>query len=128
MKRSQANIVTQDGNTSSITIEKGVRQGDALSIILFNIALNRAIESANIRGSITHSSRQLIARDMKSLEENLLTKYMSSCRKNLDKTQSPIQTGKYKFEEVNHFIYLGVTINGENNRNMEIKERIKSIL
>ena len=58
---SLARVATQDGDTADINIRKGVRQGDALSTTLFNIALNGTIEATNIRRTIIYSSKQLIA-------------------------------------------------------------------
>ncbi|KAJ3652111.1 hypothetical protein Zmor_018106 [Zophobas morio] len=147
---SLARVTTQDGDTIDINIRKGVRQGDALATTLFNIALNGAIEATNIRG--TNSSKQLIAyaddivlvaRDLKSLEEGLRslksqaklrgliiinedkTQFMRSRRKNASKNTF-LQMDAYKFQEVEEFKYLGVTITGGNYRNKEIEECIKT--
>jgi hypothetical protein len=40
MDNSRARISTTEGVTNEITIERGIRQGDALSTTLFNIALD----------------------------------------------------------------------------------------
>jgi hypothetical protein len=76
MDNSRARISTTEGVTNEINIQRGVRQGDALSITLFNIALDGAIKAAGLNRAITVSATQVIAyaddialitRDKKSL-------------------------------------------------------------
>jgi hypothetical protein len=85
MDNSRARISTTEGVTNEINIERGVRQGDALSTTLFNIALDGAIKAAGLDRAITVSATQVIAyaddmaritRDKKSLGaalQNLVT-------------------------------------------------------
>lgn len=150
MEGSLAKVVTSEGTTEDISIETGVRQGDALSTTLFNIALEGAVRAAGISGNIAHSSKQLlayaddivlIARNRRSLERGLLllekearergleinqdkTKYMTSTRRSTNNTN--IKIGQYSFKQVESFKYLGVTINGKNERSVEVTERIKA--
>jgi hypothetical protein len=76
MGNSRARISTAEGVTNEINIKRGVRQGDALSSTLINIALDGAIKAAGLDRAITVSAFQviayaddlvLIARDKKSL-------------------------------------------------------------
>ncbi|WP_333765087.1 reverse transcriptase domain-containing protein, partial [Streptomyces sp. IBSBF 2390] len=128
----------------------GFRQGDALSCDLFNICLEMIVRRANIRtsSSIITKSVQLLAyaddidivarnvEDLKASYENISrhaasmglrvniekTKYMKSSRN----TPQPnnITIGADEFESVKDFIYLGSSVNTENDVTQEIKRRI----
>lgn len=151
MEGSRARVITNEGATEEVEIQTGVRQGDALSTTLFNIALDGVISASGIeRSSIISSTVQaiayaddiaLIARSKKGLEETLeaivagakrrgleinqsKTKYMMSSRNQTKATQ--IKLGPYKFDKVEHFKYLGVVVNGNNDRSMEINERLQA--
>lgn len=52
MKKSHARLLTIKEITDEISIQTGVRQGDALSTTLFNIVLEAAIDATGIRGTI----------------------------------------------------------------------------
>lgn len=151
MERSEAVVTTHEGTTNAFNIETGVRQGDALSTSLFNIALEGSIRALDHRGTIANKSVQLtayaddiviVARSRKTLIDTLLklegeaknrgliinenkTKYMVSSRQKTNNIRN-ITVGKYLFEKVDNFKYLGVTINGKNERSEEIQERIQA--
>ena len=131
----------------------GVRQGDALSCLLFNIALEKVILDAqiNTKGNIFHRSVQIlayaddidiIARSQSALKETFTrleesarkmnlrineekTKYMPLTNDNRYKSTF-IEIGTYKFQTVNNFIYLGSEVNSSNDIKNEIQKRILS--
>jgi hypothetical protein len=132
MDNSKARISTTEGVTNEINIERGVRQGDALSTTLFNIALDGAIKAAGLDRAITVSATQVIAyaddialitRDKKSLGDK--TKYMIISRRKTDHIKET-NLGSYTFKKVENFKYLGVNVNEKNERSAEIKERIQA--
>jgi endonuclease/exonuclease/phosphatase family metal-dependent hydrolase len=151
MDNSKARISTTEGVTNEINIERGVRQGDALSTTLFNIALDGAIKAAGLDRAITVSATQVIAyaddialitRDKKSLGAALQklvtetekrglqlnqdkTKYMIISRRKTDHIKET-NLGSYTFKKVENFKYLGVNVNEKNERSAEIKERIQA--
>jgi hypothetical protein len=138
MDNSKARISTTEGVTNEINIERGVRQGDALSTTLFNIALDGAIKAAGLDRAIaiTVSATQVIAyaddialitRDKKSLGAALQklvtetekrglqlkqdkTKYMIITRRKTDHIKET-NLGSYTFKKVENFKYLGVNVN-----------------
>ncbi|KAH0818455.1 hypothetical protein GEV33_004336 [Tenebrio molitor] len=151
MDNSRARISTTECVTNEINIERGVRQGDALSTTLFNIALGGAIKAAGLDRAITASATQVIAyagdvalitRDKKSLGAALQklvtetekrglqlnqdkTKYMIISRRKTDYIRET-NLGSYTFKKVENFKYLGVNVNEKNERSAEIKERIQA--
>jgi sorting nexin-29 len=56
-------VKTQKGSSDPFITRKELRQGDALSCMLFNIALEKAVRVAglDIRGTILHKSVQILA-------------------------------------------------------------------
>jgi hypothetical protein len=56
-------VKTQNGISDPFITREGLRQGDALSCVLFNIALEKAVTVAglDIRGTILHKSVQILA-------------------------------------------------------------------
>jgi sorting nexin-29 len=54
-------VKTQNGISDPFITRRGIRQGDALSCMLFNIVLEKAVRVAglNIRGTILHKSVQI---------------------------------------------------------------------
>jgi hypothetical protein len=117
--------------------EKGLRQGDALACMLFNITLGKAVKDAGIekRGTIYHKSVQVLAcadhidiigRTTRAVKETFLkleiaaqeiglmineskTKYMEiTCKPN---NLQYLIVNNYKFKKVNEFKYLGTYVN-----------------
>jgi sorting nexin-29 len=63
MKDMKCQIRIQGALSEPLNIRKGIRQGDALACLLFNIALEKVIRDANIniRGNIFYKSVQILA-------------------------------------------------------------------
>jgi sorting nexin-29 len=63
LKTVRCRVKTCNGITGSFETKKGLRQGDALSCLLFNLALEKVIRetSLDIRGTILHKSLQILA-------------------------------------------------------------------
>jgi sorting nexin-29 len=63
MENSQCYIKLQSELSRPLNIKNGLRQGDALACVLFNIALEKVIRDSGIqmRGTIIYRSVQLLA-------------------------------------------------------------------
>jgi hypothetical protein len=146
----------QVGNHLSdrFSIKNGLKQGDALSPLLFNFALEYAIrrihanqeglklnethqllvyaDVINILGGSIHTIRKntealLIASKETGLEVNAeKTKYMFMSRDQNAGQNGNIQIGNKLFETVEQFKYLGTTLMNQNSIHEEIKCRWKS--
>ncbi len=133
---------------------KGLRQGDALSTILFNIALEGVVRRSGVEtsGSIFNKSTQLLgyaddidilARNIRSLSDSYLRLEKEAnnigLKVNEDKTQllmicpsdrtknlvgDDFVVGDKKFKVVTEFTYLGTLADDKFNTNLEIKRRI----
>lgn len=147
-------IKIQGSLSSSFESTIGLRQGDALSTTLFNIALEGVVRRSGVEtsGSIFNKSSQLlgfaddidiIGRNIRSLtdaysrlerEANKIglrvnedkTKLLMICPS--ERTKSLVGThleiGDKKFEVVGEFCYLGVLVDERFNTSLEIKRRI----
>lgn len=143
-------VKIQNCLSEPLEIKNGVRQGDSLACLLFNIALEKVIRDSNInnRGTIFNKSIQLlafaddigiIARTPRALEEAFIslekealkmglkinenkTKYMP-CTKTAHRS-THLKIGGHSFEVVDSFTYLGSEINNRNDVTAEIRKRI----
>jgi sorting nexin-29 len=63
MKNSVTQIRIQSSLSEPLKVNKGLRQGDPLACLLFNIALEKAVRKANMQiiGHIFHKSAQILA-------------------------------------------------------------------
>ena len=151
MENNKAKVI-MDGNVGKdFDVKQGVRQGDGLSAVLFNLALDKVIKELKLKGNILYKSKQacvyaddiaLIARNVASLQEMLVTikeigmkyglnineaktKYMKMEPKlgNIRQTTN-IKLDEYTFERVTNFKYLGVIVNNKADIKQEISNRI----
>ena len=141
-------VKLQNDKSPSFTTHKGLKQGDALSTLLFNVVLEGIVRRTKLNASKTlaTSSIQLLAfaddidivgRTEAAVKETYVvlreeaakvglmineekTKYMTTRPDNRDK----VEMGGQSFETVNEFVYLGALIRCDNDNTMEIKRRI----
>ena len=134
--------------------KRGFRQGDSLSCDFFNLMLEKIIRAAELNrsGTILYKSVQLLAYaddidiigknkgyvcsafsglDREAKRMGLVvnedkTKYLLSAHKQSEHTRlgTHVTVDSYKFEKVDDFVYLGTSINTNNNVSLEIQRRI----
>lgn len=150
LNNSKAIVKTEEGYTESFRINKGVRQGDALSATLFNLAMEGTIRRLKVHGNIKTREAQILAyaddiviisRSLKKMTEifkklikeskmigleinESKTKYMK-CKRGKDDTRKVVKIENYELEKVKDFNYLGIQISHNNERKEEIRERIQ---
>jgi hypothetical protein len=63
MNNTQCRVTIQKRFSAPINVKNGIRQGDALTCLLFNIALEKIVRDAalNMRGTIFYKSIQILA-------------------------------------------------------------------
>jgi len=149
MQNTRAVVETEHGRTEKFHINTGLRQGDALSTLLFNLVLESIIRKLDTRGNISTKLTQLcayaddlviITRTPNALDEMFLTlekeardaglivnksktKYMKTSREKGKIAQQYI-IGQNQFESINELTYLGAQINTQNKIN-EIRKGIQ---
>jgi len=127
-----------------------VRQGDALFSVLFDLVLEAILQKVNITGHKGTKSIQILAyaddvaivgRNKNALKDTLVNiesearkrglrinenknKYMEVTR--ASSNSDHLHCGKYEFEHVKEFNYLGSQLNQANSTNSEIQARILS--
>lgn len=156
LERTSCKIMIDGEISDSFPINRGLRQGDPISPIIFNLCLEWSIRHSDLyrRGTILHHKHQLLAyaddialltrstSELKRVFSKLVTaaqlvglqinesktKYM--CLKSGLQSKSEFFTIRienhkdYKFQAVDNFVYLGVTITSENNESIEIMNRL----
>jgi hypothetical protein len=147
---SKATVRVDNQYTSTFPITKGVRQGGALSSILFDLVLEAILQKINTTGHIGTRSVQILAyadyvvivgRNKNALKDTLVnienetrkrglrinenkTKYMEV--KTAASNSDNLRCEKYVFEHVKEFIYLGSQLNQTKSTSSEIQARILS--
>lgn len=144
-------IKIQSDESLHFGVENGLRQGDALACMLFNIALEKAIRDSGINtsGTIYHKSVQVLAyaddidiigRSSEDVKNSFIlleraakkmglsinetkTKYMISAKHQYE-MPNKLDTGEHSFERVDNFVYLGSLITSSNLISEEIKRRV----
>lgn len=151
MENSRVTVRTTAGETNNFEVNRGVRQGDALSATLFIIALEKVIRNTGCTGTIINKENQVIAyaddlvivsrskeglinvfRNIKREANGIglsisqtKTKYMKCTREKND-SRPDLIIDEDVFQCVQDFNYLGVPINYKNNRNAEVKAKIQA--
>lgn len=140
--------------SEAFTIEQGLRQGDPLATLLFNIALEKAVRDSGVdtSNSIYRKSSMLLAyaddidvvgRNAKQVKNTFAalqvgaaevglsvnvskTKYMVAQASVADTfpTSTTIRLGDENFEVVDSFVYLGSLVNQDNSVQKEVRRRI----
>jgi hypothetical protein len=128
-------VKIQNQLSELFTTERGLRQGDALACLLFNVALEWAIKKSGMekRGTIFHKSIQVLAfadiniigRSLRVVKEAFLILEKAAKEigltinedktKFIEITEFPtnlcfLEVNRYKFEKVTQFKYIGTTI------------------
>jgi hypothetical protein len=135
--------------TDKFNMQKGVKQGDPLSAILFSIAMDYILKKMELRGNISTRLKQCAAYaddivitsrtaqamidtfvklKNESLKYGLIvnvhkTKYMKCTRR---QELTPINIENKEIEQVKAFKFLGSIINIDNTMEEEMKARIAS--
>ncbi|KAL1446132.1 hypothetical protein WDU94_005544 [Cyamophila willieti] len=151
---SKCKVKIDDKLTTPFEVDTGVRQGDGISPLLFNIALEQALQRLeNCREGI-HLGKKitvlayaddivLLAEKQEDLEEmakilieeaqyvglkisDEKTKWMTFGRQlNRRNRQKHLKVNDHQFERVKEFKYLGVVLSSEGGEETEIQNRIK---
>ena len=156
MDGTQCCVRISGGLSGSFESRRGLRQGDGLSCLLFNIALEGVMKRAayNMRGTIFNRSSQficfaddvdIVGRTFETVAENYTrlkreaekiglkintskTKYMLAGGTEHDRARlgSSVTIDGDEFEVVDEFVYLGSLVTADNDTSREIRRRIIS--
>ena len=150
MQKVQSKVKIYKHISESFYTGKGLRQGDALACLLFNIAMEKVIRDSNIdtRATIYTKSTQIlgyaddleiVSRSIRDLRDTF-TKLETAARKmglqiNEEKTKymeitknqsnnDHLDAGHHRFQRVKEFKYLGVKVTDDGKIEQEIKHRL----
>ncbi|KAJ4430124.1 hypothetical protein ANN_22334 [Periplaneta americana] len=152
MSNTYNQVKIQNLTSKPFQIHNGVRQGDALACLLFNIALESVVRKSEVqtRSNIFYKSTQILAfaddiviigRSVKYVKEVFLsleqagkeigliinerkTKYMLADNGKIGDKIDSLQISDYNFEKVDNFTYLGSVVTSDNNMSKEISNRL----
>lgn len=139
--------------SDAFNTEDGLRQGDPLATLLFNIALEKAVRCCNVDtcSTIYRKSSMLLAyaddvdiigRNVRQVKETFValrrgaaelglkvnedkTKYMvANASEARTAVTSALQLTGNNFEGVDRFVYLGSLVNNDNDTSEEVRRRI----
>lgn len=147
----RARIRIRNNLSDIFEAEEGLRQGDGLAALFFNIVLEKVIRESNVEtsGTIFRKLSQLlgyaddldlIGRNVDIVKENFTnieekgaefgfkvsekkTKYMTTSLSDSRSIDTLEVNGKH-FETVDNFIYLGSQVNSDNSIGEEIRRRV----
>ncbi|KAL4084268.1 hypothetical protein QTP88_028093 [Uroleucon formosanum] len=153
LKYTEIEVKAANRASEPIRVTTGLRQGDALSPVLFNLVLEKVIREANITGGfpVGQTTVDLLAyADDIAILGNSVEEVKSSCRKlmktagkvglqiNDEKTEyilvnsevnyrqgEIMEVDNHSFKRVSHFNYLGSILTNDNNIKVEIDTRLK---
>ena len=146
----QCSVQIQSNLSEPISTTHGVRKGDALACLLFNIVLEKVIWDLSIQTRRTIFSKtvqilayaddiDLMARTIPGLNETFLNleKYARNmglvinqentvhmCSGKDTTLHHDFAIGNYTFKRVDNFKYLGTMVNKMNNRSVEVNARL----
>lgn len=148
MKDVRCQVRIQSDCSDVFTSNKGLRQGDGLACLLFNLALEKAVRDSGIQTTHTIFTRtvqilgyaddlDIVARTRSALVEafgklmdaasamglainDRKTKYMYTGNDG----EEALIVGPYRFQRVNEFTYLGSLVTPINDVSAEIRKRL----
>lgn len=152
MNNAKAKVQIQGHISAAFNIGSGVRQGDALSALIFNLILESAIGKLDKGGTIFNKSYQIIAyaddiaivaTNSRTLAETVIkleneaakvnlkinenkTKYLRMSRDERRRSAQNITIGEHNFQGVESFVYLGAIIRNDNSMQFCIQDRIQA--
>lgn len=150
LEDTRGKVLVQGKISEAFNIYSGVKQGDALSTLIFNLMLQSIIGQFYQGGTINNKLVMMcayaddiviIARNQRALKDTYerleslanniglkvnmeKTKYM--VKSNSSGSAPDIDIGQYKFEAVTEFKYLGVNYHQDGNSTTAISERIQA--
>jgi hypothetical protein len=148
-------VKVDDLISDHVLVKSRLRQGDALSLILFNLVLERVIREINVNNQgfkLQDSSIELLAyaddvvllRESQESLKNIFfklekaaakvvlqcnegkTSYMCVDRRKLHQPTNILNIGRFNFKKVQQFKYLGTIVTENNDIAKEIAARIQT--
>jgi hypothetical protein len=138
-------------NSETFTANNGLKQGDAIAPLLFNVVLEMVLRKANVntKCNIIRNTSQILAyaddiailtRDLDEMKQMFTNIEREAASAGLiinddktkvmilDRANPPVETSinfaQHTFDIVTDFIYLGANLNTNNNTSIEIQRRL----